>query len=148
MLCPALGLTSISVIAVLSAGLIASRADAIVTFEAEGAVGSDFTNGTDDAIHYISISTTNINGGNPGNANRVASCSGTFPAAGTYNLYARLRVGPGSMSVSDQSEPNVVRMQCWPEPGRVTIARANACECRLRKPLKGVVVPAAAPGIR
>jgi hypothetical protein len=37
---------------------------------------------------------TNINAGNPGNALRVATYSVTFPGPGTYNLYARLRVGP------------------------------------------------------
>ncbi|HET7624136.1 MAG TPA: LamG-like jellyroll fold domain-containing protein [Verrucomicrobiae bacterium] len=72
---------------------------ASVTFEAEnGALGSDFTNGTDGAVQYISISTDTVNTGNPGNANRMASYTVTFPAAGTYNLYARILVGPGGFN--------------------------------------------------
>ncbi len=83
----------------LAAGVTASRADTLVTFQAEsGALGSDFTNGTDGAVSYISISTDTVNSGNPGNANRMASYTVTFPAAGTYKLYGRMRVGPGNGS--------------------------------------------------
>jgi uncharacterized repeat protein (TIGR03803 family) len=82
-------------IAVWLVGSNACLADAIVTFEAEsGLLGSDFTNGTDGAVQYISISTDTVNGGNPGNANRVATYQVTFPSAGTYELYGRVRVGP------------------------------------------------------
>lgn len=81
------------------AGTNTSFADAIVTFQAEsGTPGSDFTNGTDGAVSFISISTDTVNSGNPGNVNRVASYSVTFPAAGTYKLYGRMRVGPGNGS--------------------------------------------------
>lgn len=66
-----------------------------LTLEAEsGALGANFTNATSGGVQWISISTTNINAGNPGNALRVATYSVTFPGPGTYNLYARLRVGP------------------------------------------------------
>jgi glucuronoarabinoxylan endo-1,4-beta-xylanase len=69
---------------------------ASVTFEAEsGEPGSDFTNGTDSAVQYISISTDTVNSGNPGNTNRLATYKVNFPMAGTYQLYARLRVGSG-----------------------------------------------------
>ena len=72
---------------------------ASVTFEAESGVpGSNFTNGTAGAVQFISISTDSVNSGNPGNANRVATYTVTFPAAGAYNLYARLRVGPNTFS--------------------------------------------------
>lgn len=74
----------------------------LVTFEAEsGTLGANFTNGTEGAVSFISISTDTVNTGNPGNANRVATYTITFPAAGTYNLYARLRVG--SMTFQDDS---------------------------------------------
>ena len=83
----------------LTVGTTVSRADAIVTFQAEsGTLGSDFTNGTDGVINFISISTDTVNSGNPGNANRVASYSVTFPAAGLYQLYARLRTGSGTFN--------------------------------------------------
>jgi glucuronoarabinoxylan endo-1,4-beta-xylanase len=66
-----------------------------VTFEAEsGMLGAEFTNGVSGAVEFISISTTNQNSGNPGSAERVATYTVTFPAAGTYQLYARIRVGP------------------------------------------------------
>src|SRR5689334_11856075 len=72
---------------------------ASVTLQAEsGVLGSNFTNGFDGALQYISISTDLINVGNPGNANRVATYTVTFPAAGTYNVFARLRVGPATFS--------------------------------------------------
>ena len=70
-----------------------------VTIEAEsGVLGSDFTNGIDGAVQYISISTDRINNGNPGNSNRVAAYTVTFPSAGTYQLYARVRVGPDTFN--------------------------------------------------
>lgn len=76
-----------------------SFADGIVTFQAEsGALGSNFTNGTDGAVQYLSISTDTVNTDSPGNANRVATYSVTFPAAGLYQLYARIRVGPGAFN--------------------------------------------------
>lgn len=68
---------------------------ASVSFEAEsGTAGSDFTNGVDGDVQFISISTDFINSNNPGNGNRVTTYTVTFPAAGTYQLYARVRVGP------------------------------------------------------
>jgi hypothetical protein len=66
-----------------------------VTFEAEsGVLGADFAYiGTDP--NYITI-TTNSTASNPGSAARVASYTVTFPSAGTYELYARIRVGSSS----------------------------------------------------
>lgn len=78
-----------------------SFADAIVTFEAESGTFSpstNFTNGVDGATTFISISTDTVNSGNPGNANRVASYTVTFPSAGTYNLFARVLVGSGGFN--------------------------------------------------
>jgi uncharacterized repeat protein (TIGR03803 family) len=76
-----------------------STAAGIVVFEAEsGTLGSNFTNGTDGATQFISISTDTVNSGNPGNANRVATYTVNFPEAGTYNLFARVLVGPGGFN--------------------------------------------------
>ena len=70
-----------------------------LTVEAEsGALGAGFTNGNSGGVQWISIATTNINAGNPGNASRVATYTVTFPAAGTYELYARLRTGAGTFN--------------------------------------------------
>ena len=66
---------------------------ASVTFEAEsGALGADFAVSNSSSPAYITI-TSNGAGSNPGSAARVASYSVTFPAPGTYQLYARVRVG-------------------------------------------------------
>src|ERR1019366_4615140 len=83
-----------TVVSVWSGSTILTRA-ASVAFEAKsGIVGSDFTNGTDGATQYISISSDTVNAEFPGNNNRVATFPVIFPAAGTYNFYARVRVGP------------------------------------------------------
>lgn len=72
---------------------------ASVTFEAEsGSLGSEFTNGMDGVVQFISISTDTVNSGNPGNASRVATYTVTFPTAGTYQLYARIRTGPDAFN--------------------------------------------------
>jgi uncharacterized repeat protein (TIGR03803 family) len=85
-------------IVVLLAGP-ASHAAGLVTIQAEsGTLGANFTNGTDSAIQYISIATDTVNSGNPGNANRVATYMVVFPEAGTYNLFARVRVGTGGFN--------------------------------------------------
>jgi glucuronoarabinoxylan endo-1,4-beta-xylanase len=69
-----------------------------LTLEAElGALGSDFTNGTDGATQFISISTSSTST-KPGSAARVVTFTNTFPATGTYELYARVRVGSGTFN--------------------------------------------------
>ena len=89
----------IATTAALLAGSGVSKAEGLVTFQAEsGTLGSNFTNGTDGAIQFISISTDTVNLGNPGNANRVATYTVVFPEAGTYNLFARVLVGSGGFS--------------------------------------------------
>ena len=88
---------AITFIAATAASLFSvgvAMADGLVTFQAEsGAPGSNFTNGTDGTVQYISISTDTVNNGNPGNVNRVATYTVVFPEAGTFNLFARMRVG-------------------------------------------------------
>lgn len=69
----------------------------LVTFEAEsGALGADFAvvNGNPSFI------STTVNGAtnNPSSATRVASYTVNFPVAGSYQLYARLRVGAGTFN--------------------------------------------------
>ena len=63
-----------------------------VIFEAEsGALGADLTTATLNDVTYV---TTTLNGTTPPTAGRIASYTVTFPSAGTYELYARYRVGP------------------------------------------------------
>jgi beta-galactosidase len=72
-------------------------AAAAVGFEAEsGTPGSDFSVNSGTPT-YITI-LTDGSGESPSNSTRVASYSITFPAAGTYKLYGRVRVGPGNAS--------------------------------------------------
>lgn len=75
--------------------LLANHAvGAPVPFQAEsGTLGSDFIINPGPPT-YITI-TTDGAGDYPGSAARVATYSVTFPAAGTYKLYGRIRVGSG-----------------------------------------------------
>ncbi len=70
----------------------------LVKFEAEsGSLGTDWAISNSSSPAYITITTDGV-GDNPGSAARVASYTVTFPMAGAYDLYVRLRVGPGSAS--------------------------------------------------
>jgi uncharacterized repeat protein (TIGR03803 family) len=81
----------------LTAAMV-SRADALLTFEAEsGALGSDWAVSNSSSPAYITI-TTDGAGNNPSNAIRVATYTVTFPAADTYQLYARVLVGPNTFN--------------------------------------------------
>jgi hypothetical protein len=69
-----------------------------VTLEAESAaLGTNFVTGNSSGIIFIS-NTNNNAGSNPGIPGRVATFSVTFPAAGTYQLYARVRVGTNTFN--------------------------------------------------
>jgi endo-1,4-beta-xylanase len=69
-----------------------------IIVEAElGTVGSQFSIASDGAIVYAAIQST-VGGFNPGSAARVITFNVTFPSAGTYELYARLRVGPATFN--------------------------------------------------
>lgn len=71
---------------------------ASVTIEAEsGLRGADWTVNNSGSPAFITITGTGA-GGNPGSAARVASYTVTFPVAGTYNLYARMRIGVGGFN--------------------------------------------------
>ena len=72
---------------------LASAEAASVTVEAEsGVLGADWSVSNSVSPAYITISSDHT-GNNPGSTARVATCTVTFPAAGTYQLYARVRVG-------------------------------------------------------
>lgn len=75
-----------------------NAAVAAVVFEAEsGTLGAQWAVNVSGspAVTNIAI-TSNSTGSNPGSSARVATYSVTFPAPGTYHLYARLRVGPAA----------------------------------------------------
>jgi uncharacterized repeat protein (TIGR03803 family) len=65
----------------------------LVTVEAEsGVLGADFTVNNGSPAYITTLA--NGTGNNPGDSAHVASYTITFPAAGNYQLYTRLRVGP------------------------------------------------------
>ena len=66
-----------------------------VTVEAEsGTLGTEYNSLSSGGVGYVTCVTDLIASQNPGSTNRIASYTVTFPAAGTYELYARFRVGP------------------------------------------------------
>ena len=66
-----------------------------IVLEAEKAIlGADFAVGNDGAVQFVYPKTTNTNF-YPGTVDKVLTFTVTFPEAGTYELYARLRVGAG-----------------------------------------------------
>ncbi|WP_176956050.1 endo-1,4-beta-xylanase [Catalinimonas alkaloidigena] len=68
-----------------------------ITVQAEsGTLGADFATLTEASVSYITSQTDFINTTNPGSDARVVTYSVTFPSAGSYALYARVRVGPGA----------------------------------------------------
>ena len=71
--------------------------ESIIVEAESGVIGSQFSVLTDAGVQYATIQGT-IAGGNPTISDRVITFTVTFPSAGTYELYARLRVGPATFS--------------------------------------------------
>lgn len=70
--------------------------DNAIPIQAENAdsLGSDFKIVTEGDVTFITPSTDFAGTTNPGTSDKVAVYKITFAAAGTYDLYVRLRVGP------------------------------------------------------
>lgn len=87
-----------ALLALLAASGFVSKADGLVSFEAEsGMLGAEWAVTNTPSPAFITILTDGA-GNNPGSAARVASYPVTFPEAGLYQLYARIRVGPGAFN--------------------------------------------------
>ncbi len=83
-----------AVLGILLGSIAAGRAVSVTSQAESNSLGASFSVGNDGGTRYITISPSG--GGNaPSNSARVATCSVTFPEAGTYDLYLRVRVGPG-----------------------------------------------------
>src|SRR5262245_23912791 len=68
----------------------------ITKFEAEsGVLGADYSITNNGGVVWIKILSNGTNE-SPGSDARVATFTVNFPAAGTYDLFARVRVGSGS----------------------------------------------------
>ena len=78
----------------ITAGIYAQ--DNAIPIEAEDAVsiGSDFNILTEGDVTFITPSTNFAGTTNPGTYDKIAIFEVTFAAPGTYDLYARVRVGP------------------------------------------------------
>jgi endo-1,4-beta-xylanase len=75
----------------------AAQLDPAIVEAESGVVGSQFTVASDGATTYAAIQST-IGGGNPTTGARVITFNVTFPHAGVWELYARLRVGPATFN--------------------------------------------------
>src|SRR5215213_375669 len=84
--------TALLVLLILFSNFIAVGQTVIVQAES-GTLGSQYTSGTDGSTGYVTVGTPLVDGNFPG-ANRIVSYNITFPAAGTYDLYMRIKVGP------------------------------------------------------
>ncbi|HEX9933808.1 MAG TPA: endo-1,4-beta-xylanase, partial [bacterium] len=78
--------------------VVASQKPIVVEAES-GEVGSDFAVKSEGAVTYIQIQSNGTDftpaiWNYPGFKRRVATYQVTFPIGGTYNLFARIRVGP------------------------------------------------------
>ena len=87
----------LTLLLVLAPTLAAAQLDPVIVEAENGVVGSQFTIAADGATTYAAIQST-IGGGNPTTSGRVITFSITFPHAGVWELYARLRVGPATFN--------------------------------------------------
>jgi endo-1,4-beta-xylanase len=93
-------ISSVLLLAILSVPASAlAQLESIIVHAESGTVGAQFATLTDPATgtQYVAIQST-IGGGNPTTAERVVSFTVTFPSAGVFELYARLRVGPATFN--------------------------------------------------
>ncbi|RTQ48991.1 endo-1,4-beta-xylanase [Hymenobacter gummosus] len=94
----------LAALGLLSLGATTAQAqNAPVLQQAEGGTaGADWLSQTASGVQYVTVTpTATINAQNPGTAARVITYSVTFPGAGSYDLYARVRVG--SAGANDDS---------------------------------------------
>ncbi|CCH54882.1 endo-1,4-beta-xylanase [Fibrisoma limi BUZ 3] len=85
----------------LSFAALAQNEPVIVQAESGAIPPADppiFENITESGVQFLRVQADFAATQNPGTASRVISYTVTFPAAGTYELYARLRVGPGNFN--------------------------------------------------
>src|SRR4030095_4960668 len=89
-------LCALAVVASLPRAVLAQNES--VVFEAEsGVVGPQFATLADGTTPYVAIQST-VAGQNPTTNDRVITFSVTFPSAGVWELYGRLRVGPATFN--------------------------------------------------
>jgi endo-1,4-beta-xylanase len=76
---------------------VVAGGDTPVIVEAEsGLIGSNFRIGQDGDITYVTTTTNYIGTTNPSDESSLITYEVTFQDSGYYNLFARMRVGPGT----------------------------------------------------
>lgn len=83
--------------AILLPSAALAQNESIIVEAESGLVGAQFQIASDGATQYAAIVGT-VGGFNPTTAERTISYTVTFPSPGTYELYARLRVGPATFN--------------------------------------------------
>ncbi len=73
------------------ASLALAQSEPVIVEAESGTLGSQFAILNDGAVQYAAIQAT-VGGSSPGDVQREITFTVTFPAAGVYELYARLRV--------------------------------------------------------
>ena len=86
-----------TLVLLLCANAAFAQTESIIVEAESGAVGSQFSIVTEDGVTYAAIQST-VGGFNPTTDARVISFTVTFPSPGIYELYGRLRVGPGTFN--------------------------------------------------
>ncbi|WP_139923171.1 endo-1,4-beta-xylanase [Hymenobacter sp. DG01] len=86
-----------ALLALLGNGAAWAQNAPVVQQAETGTLGADWNTATQADVQYVTVKpTATINSQNPGTAARVITYSVTFPGAGAYDLYARVRVGPAT----------------------------------------------------
>ena len=84
----------LSFLLMLLGNCVFAQNEPLIVQAESGTLGADVSTLTDGAVQYVTVVSDGA-GDNPTNAARVISYNITFPAAGTYDLYMKVRVGPG-----------------------------------------------------
>src|SRR5678809_905465 len=84
----------LSFLLLLMVNYVFAQNEPVIVQAESGTLGADVSTLTAGSVQYVTVVTDGA-GDNPVSAARVATYTITFPAAGTYDLYMRVRVGPG-----------------------------------------------------
>ena len=84
----------LSFLLLLMVNYVFAQNEPLIVQAESGALGADVSTLTAGSVQYVTVVSDGA-GDNPVSAARVATYTITFPAAGTYDLYMRVRVGPG-----------------------------------------------------
>src|SRR5688572_17864232 len=123
-------------------GVLKAQNTPVIVQAESGTLGSDYLVVDQSGTSYVSIQTNLLASDNPGSVNRTISYNVTFPIAGVYELYARVRVGPAggsddsffygngfgnkAMAGGNWITANQLASVGWTAPGSAIIGNGNA----------------------